>query len=184
MNQVMCVIRQNTLLPCAAFHWKCLPNKRRKTFFNYLMEQLNLMFKPAALFIGVRYTRAKRRNHFISFISLVSMIGIALGVAVLITVLSVMNGFDREIKNRVFSMVPPVTVSSVEGYVSGWQDLQKLLGSFPGVSATAPFATGEVLLNFGGSTQPGMVTGILPDQEGGVTELPEKIIQGNIDDLK
>ncbi|HLB58126.1 MAG TPA: lipoprotein-releasing system transmembrane subunit LolC, partial [Gammaproteobacteria bacterium] len=64
------------------------------------------MFRPASIFIGLRYTRAKRRNHFISFISLMSMLGIALGVLVLITVLSVMNGFDAEIKKRVFSMVP------------------------------------------------------------------------------
>src|SRR3989338_10224514 len=105
------------------------------------------MFKPAALFIGLRYTRAKTRNHFISFISLVSMIGIALGVAVLITVLSVMNGFDREIKNRVFSMVPPITVSSINGYITGWQDLQKIVMEFPEITASAPFATGEVLLS-------------------------------------
>ena len=82
------------------------------------------MFRPAALFIGLRYTRAKRRNHFISFISVVSMAGIALGVMVLITVLSVMNGFDREIQKRVFSMVPPVTISSTTGYVADWQGLQ------------------------------------------------------------
>jgi lipoprotein-releasing system permease protein len=73
------------------------------------------MFRPLAMFIGLRYTRAKRRNHFISFISLMSMLGIALGIIVLITVLSVMNGFDREIKSRVFGMVPPITVSSTVG---------------------------------------------------------------------
>ena len=89
------------------------------------------MFKPAALFIGLRYTRAKRRNHFISFISLASMIGIALGVAVLITVMSVMNGFDREIKQRVFSMVPPVTITNTDGYLAGWQDLQNSVNQFP-----------------------------------------------------
>lgn len=142
------------------------------------------MFRPAALYIGLRYTRAKRRNHFISFISLVSMIGIALGVAVLITVLSVMNGFDREIKKRVFSMVSPVTVSSMAGYVDGWQDLQTTLNGMPDITATAPFATGEVLLNYGGSTQPAMVTGILPSEEGKVSELPEKVVQGNLADLQ
>ena len=104
------------------------------------------------------------------------MIGIALGVAVLITVLSVMNGFDREIKNRVFSMVPPVTVSSVTGYVAGWKDLQKTMKEFPFVTASAPFASGEVLLNYGGSVQPAIVTGILPDEEKSVSALSEKII--------
>src|SRR5690348_3996135 len=115
-----------------------LLSKLHKIFSPYLMELYALMFRPAALFVGLRYTRAKRRNHFISFISLVSMIGIALGVMVLITVLSVMNGFDREIKNRVFSMVSPVTISSETGYVAGWPQLQKLVQKFPYVKATAP----------------------------------------------
>lgn len=142
------------------------------------------MFKPAAFFIGLRYTRAKRRNHFISFISIVSMIGIALGVAVLITVLSVMNGFDREIKNRVFSMVPPVTVSSMNGYVANWQDLQKIVMAFPDVTASAPFATGEVLLSYGGSVQPALINGVLPEEEKNVSAVANKIIKGNLFDLK
>ena len=70
------------------------------------------MFRPLALFIGMRYTRAKRRNHFISFISLTSMVGLALGVLVMILVLSVMNGFDRELRTRILGMVPHATVSS------------------------------------------------------------------------
>lgn len=142
------------------------------------------MFRPAALFIGLRYTRAKTRNHFISFISLVSMIGIALGVTVLITVLSVMNGFDREIKKRVFTMVPPVTVSSVSGYVSGWQDLQKTIMGFPNITASAPFATGEVLLSYGGSVQPALVNGILPDEEAKVSTVAEKIVRGKFTNLQ
>ncbi|HLB43436.1 MAG TPA: lipoprotein-releasing ABC transporter permease subunit [Gammaproteobacteria bacterium] len=142
------------------------------------------MFKPAALFIGLRYTRAKRRNHFISFISVVSMLGIALGVTVLITVLSVMNGFDREIKNRVFSMVPPITISSINGYIAGWQDLQKIVITVPDVIASAPFASGEVLLSYGGSVQPAMINGILPEEEKQVSALAEKMIKGNLIDLK
>ena len=81
------------------------------------------MFRPLALYIGLRYTRAKRKNHFISFISFASMFGIALGVSVLITVLSVMNGFDSQIKNKVFELAPQVTVQNVTGKVSGWQIL-------------------------------------------------------------
>ena len=96
------------------------------------------MFRPAALFIGLRYTRAKRRNHFISFISLVSMIGIALGVTVLITVLSVMNGFDREIKKRVFSMVPPITVLAVHRVCCRLARFAKIIEQFPDVTASAP----------------------------------------------
>src|SRR4051812_28292184 len=112
------------------------------------------MFKPASLFIGLRYTRAKRRNHFISFISLMSMLGIALGVLVLITVLSVMNGFDAEIKKRVFSLWPPVTVDSIAGQVSNWQDAQKKIAQNPDVIASAPYINGEVLLTHGGQVEP------------------------------
>lgn len=142
------------------------------------------MFKPAALFIGLRYTRAKRRNHFISFISLASMLGIALGVAVLITVLSVMNGFDREIQKRVFSMVSPITISSVSGYVTGWHDLEKIVAQIPYVTATAPYVTGQVLLNYSGGVQPAMINGILPDQEPKVSQLATKMVKGKLADLQ
>ena len=71
------------------------------------------MFRPLELFIGLRYTRAKRRNHFISFISLVSMLGIAVGVTALITVISVMNGFERQLTDRILGMVADATISGV-----------------------------------------------------------------------
>jgi lipoprotein-releasing system permease protein len=142
------------------------------------------MFKPAALYIGLRYMRAKTRNHFISFISMVSMVGIALGVAVLITVLSVMNGFDREIKQRVFSMVPPINISSVTGYIAGWQDLQNIVQQVPGVTASAPFVTAEVLLNYGASVQPTLLTGVLPENEMNVSGIANKIISGKLSDLQ
>jgi lipoprotein-releasing system permease protein len=141
------------------------------------------MFKPAALFIGLRYTRAKKRNHFISFISLASMIGIALGVAVLITVLSVMNGFDREIKKRVFSMVPPVTVSYTGGFLADWQETQKAVMGNPQVLASAPFVNGEVLLSLGSVVQPAMAAGILPAQEKNISELADKMVVGHLSDL-
>ena len=73
------------------------------------------MFRPMSLYIGLRYTRAKRRNHFVSFISLVSMLGIALGVTVLITVLSVMNGFDYQIRHRLFDLAQQVSVTNYSG---------------------------------------------------------------------
>ncbi len=142
------------------------------------------MFNPAALFIGLRYTRAKRRNHFISFISLISILGIALAVMVLITVLSVMNGFDREIKKRVFSMIPPMTVSSITGSVSDWQSLQKTLGQLPFVTGSAPFVNGQVLLNNGGAVEPSILMGILPNEETHITEIASKMTQGSLSNLK
>ncbi len=142
------------------------------------------MFNPASIFIGLRYTRAKRRNHFISFISLTSMLGIALGVMALITVLSVMNGFDREIKKRVFSMVAPVTVSSMRGYLSEWAPLQKLLQNIPGVVHTAPYVNGEALLTFNNLVAPALINGIIPDQEKNMTALASKVVEGKLSSLK
>lgn len=140
------------------------------------------MFRPLSFFIGLRYTRAKRRNHFISFISLMSMMGIALGILVLITVLSVMNGFDRQIKNLVFSMVPPITVSGVNG-VSNWQDVEKMILKFPNITATAPLVSGNVLITNEGVVEPALVYGINPAEEIRVTELDKKITAGSLDSL-
>lgn len=141
------------------------------------------MFRPAALFIGLRYTRAKRRNHFISFISMMSMFGIALGIIVLITVLSVMNGFDREIKKRVFSMVPPITVGSVANSISDWPYVQKQLQGSANVVAVAPFVSGQALVTNTGLVQPVMITGIIPADEKKISELTDKMIQGDLTTL-
>jgi lipoprotein-releasing system permease protein len=141
------------------------------------------MFRPAALFIGLRYTRAKRRNHFISFISLMSMLGIALGVLVLITVLSVMNGFDREIQKRVFSMVPPITVTTLSDFISNWEEVQYAVKQNPNVISVAPFVTGQVLITNDGVVQPAILDGIDPLQEKNITEIAQKVVQGKLEHL-
>lgn len=141
------------------------------------------MFRPVAIFIGLRYTRAKRRNHFISFISLMSMLGIALGVLVLITVLSVMNGFDTEIKKRVFSMVPAVTVSSVTNAITNWQDVENIIQKTPTVTAIAPYVSGEVMLTNEGLVSPVMLLGVDPKAEQRISQLANKMIAGNLSDL-
>ncbi len=142
------------------------------------------MFRPAALFIGLRYTRAKRRNHFISLISLISMLGIALGVVVLITVLSVLNGFDREIKKQVFGMISPIVLGSYNGQISDWQALEKIVLQHPGVTGSAPFISGQAMLSNSNLTEPAIVTGILPDQEKTVSALATQITQGQLTHLK
>ncbi|STX41535.1 outer membrane-specific lipoprotein transporter subunit; membrane component of ABC superfamily [Legionella donaldsonii] len=142
------------------------------------------MFKPLPLFIGLRYTRAKKRNHFVSFISLSSMLGIAIGVMVLITVLSVMNGFDEEIHKRFFSMAPEITVSGSNGKISDWPNLEKELKTFPGVKAIAPYVGGQGLLTHEGQVLPIVLTGVLPDQEEAVTHLQDKLLAGNVANLK
>ena len=83
------------------------------------------MFRPLELFIGMRYTHAKRRTHFISFISLTSMLGIALGVTALITVLSVMNGFEAELRDRILGMASHASVTTYNGYLSDWHAVEQ-----------------------------------------------------------
>ena len=140
------------------------------------------MFRPIALYIGLRYTRAKRRNHFISFISLTSMIGIALGVTVLITVLSVMNGFDEEIRSRIFSMATQVAISATNGQAlsdSDTHSLTQLALKQAHVKAAAPFAEGQGMLVNLGQPHPILLTGVNPEQEKQVSEIPSKIVEGD-----
>jgi lipoprotein-releasing system permease protein len=142
------------------------------------------MFKPLALYIGLRYTRAKKRNHFVSFISLSSMLGIGLGVMVLITVLSVMNGFDAEIHKRFFGMAPEVTVSGKNGKISDWTRLESELKSTPGIVAVAPFVGGQGLLTHEGQVLPIVLTGIDPQREQAVTHLQDKLLIGDMTNLQ
>lgn len=141
------------------------------------------MFRPLALFIGLRYTRAERSNRFISFISLISMIGMTLGVAVLITVLSVMNGFDHELKTRILGMVPQATVSSSE-IMTDWPDLAKDIEKDPEVAGVAPFIQLQGMLTSNGQVAGIMVTGIEPDYEKNVSIIGEHMVAGSIESLK
>lgn len=142
------------------------------------------MFRPLSIFIGSRYTRAKRRNHFISFISLTSMIGLSLGVLAMIMVLSVMNGFQREMSNRILGMVPHAVIAGDGQPVENWPLLAEQLRAHPGVLGTAPITQLEGMLSFKGSMQPIEVKGIDPQAEGQVSILGEKMIAGTLDDLK
>ncbi|MHA3082919.1 lipoprotein-releasing ABC transporter permease subunit [Acinetobacter sp. ANC 5383] len=141
------------------------------------------MFKPISLYIGLRYTRARRSNHFISFIALVSMIGLTLGVAVLITVLSVMNGFDRELKNRVLGMIPQASVSSTE-IITDWPDLAKKIAQHEHVKGVAPFTQLQGMLTAQGQVSGLMVNGIEPQYEKNVSIIQDHMVVGSIDNLK
>lgn len=141
------------------------------------------MFRPLPFFIGLRYTRAKRRNHFISFISLISMLGLTLGVMVMILVLSVMNGFDRELRTRILGMVPHATISS-EQPMDDWQTLATRLEEHPQVVAAAPFIQLQGMLTHNGSVAPVLVNGIVPDAEKHVSIIEQHMTQGTLDDLQ
>jgi lipoprotein-releasing system permease protein len=142
------------------------------------------MFKPLTLYIGLRYTRAKRRTQFISFITLTSVLGIALGVTALITVLSVMNGFEAELRQRILGMTAHSTVTGRGGQLDDWQVLEKELQNFPHVQGTAPFVNGQVMVNAGRRVSGTALRGILPEQESAVSEVGEKMQIGALTDLQ
>ncbi len=120
------------------------------------------------LLIGLRYTRAKRRNHFISFISLTSMLGMMLGVAVLILVLSVMNGFDRELRERILGMVPHLAIKNYQDFTD-WPSVADKIQQYPEVIGIAPFVNGQGMLIHQGYNRGALVAGILPEYENQVS---------------
>ncbi|RHW22581.1 lipoprotein-releasing ABC transporter permease subunit [Pseudomonas jilinensis] len=140
------------------------------------------MFRPLPFFIGLRYTRAKRRNHFISFISLISMLGLTLGVMVMILVLSVMNGFDRELRTRILGMVPHATINGYQP-IDDWQSLAGVLTAHPRVEAAAPFIQLQGMLTHNGSVAPVLVNGIVPEAEAGVSIIDQHLEAGSLDSL-
>ncbi|MEC8485392.1 MAG: ABC transporter permease, partial [Pseudomonadota bacterium] len=133
--------------------------------------------------IGLRYARAKRANHFISFISFSSIAGIALGVAVLITVLSVMNGFDRELRQRILGMVPHATVWG-DPTLDDWQRTADLVAEMPGVKAVAPHIQAQVMFQSSRGVHGALLNGINPDLEATVSILPNHMTSGDLSDLK
>lgn len=142
------------------------------------------MFRPLSLFVGLRYTAAKRRNHFISFISLVSMLGLTLGVAVLILVLSVMNGFDRELRQRILGMVPHATISSYQGEITDWPQRIEQLNSFDSVHGSAPFIEAQGMLTSKGQVRGVLINGIEPEYERQVSIIDDHMQSGRLEDLK
>ena len=140
------------------------------------------MYKPVPVAIGLRYLRAKRRNGFISFISLASILGIALGVTALITTLAVMSGFQREIRDRMLGMAAHATVSGYGEPLQDWRHAVSVAVRDPRVAGAAPYIEKEALIS-GANNQPAMVRGVLPADEGKVSVLPSKMVQGKLSDL-
>jgi len=141
------------------------------------------MFRPLSLFIGLRYTRAKRRKSFISFFSLVSMFGLALGVLAMILVLSVMNGFQEEMRSRILGMVPHAFISGAQP-LDDWRPLAAKAEQQPHVLAAVPYTQLQGMLSVRGRMQPLLVDGIDPAQEKRVSIVGERMTQGSLDALK
>lgn len=135
-------------------------------------------------FVGLRYTRAKRKNHFISFISTTSMIGIALGVAALIVVLSVMNGFQEELRARILGVAAHVQITQANQRLSDWQELQNKVIHAPHVQAAAPFVMAQAMLSGTDAVQGTIVRGVLPEYEKKVSELSSAMKIGQLQQLK
>jgi|HigsolmetaAR202D_1030399.scaffolds.fasta_scaffold00121_18 lipoprotein-releasing system permease protein len=135
------------------------------------------------LLIGWRHLRANRGRGFVSFIATISMGGVALGVAVLIAVLSVMNGFERELRNRILSLMPHATISAFGEGVDDWREMVEHARGNPEIVATAPYIEERALLIADGKSSGVAVTGIVPDLERNVSELPAKMTTGSFEAL-
>ncbi len=142
------------------------------------------MFKPLEIFIGLRYTRAKQRSGFISFISMSSMLGIALGVMALITVLSVMNGFEAQLREKILGMASHVTVSESRNALHNWRDLGKTFNADEDVIGWAPFVKAEVMLSANQRVSGSLLRGVLPEKESEVSDIADKMLVGDLIDLK
>lgn len=141
------------------------------------------MFKPIPVAIGLRYLRAKRRNGFISFISLASILGIAIGVAALITTLAVMSGFQREIRDRMLEMAAHATISADGDVMENWRQAVAEARRDPRVAGAAPYIETQALLT-GARKQPAIVRGVDPVAERTVSVLADKMVQGKLSDLQ
>jgi lipoprotein-releasing system permease protein len=142
------------------------------------------MFTPLELFIGQRYTHSRRRNRFISFISFASMLGILLGVTVLITVLSIMNGFEKELRDKILGVVAHVTVSGTNGQLSDWQAKLDGLKAEKHVIGAAPYVQKQVMLTNGNLMRGVVLQGIDPSRQSQVSDVNFKMLEGNFSNLK
>jgi lipoprotein-releasing system permease protein len=135
------------------------------------------------LWIGNRYVRSRSSNNFVSMISAISMLGIAIAVAVLIVVLSVVNGFERELHDRLLTMTAHASIEGIDGEIQDWRAMSATAVSNPRVRATAPFVTGQALLMFGEALGGAELRGIEPDAENGVADIDSVVTEGRLDSL-
>jgi lipoprotein-releasing system permease protein len=134
-------------------------------------------------FLGLRYLRASRGRGAVSLIAGIAMIGLALGVAVLIVVLSVMNGFEEELRTRILSLTAHATITGLEGRISDWRPKQEKLMRFPGVVAAAPYIEEQGMVTHGNRSAGILLRGVLPDAERRVADLTPHLQSGSLSDL-
>ena len=142
------------------------------------------MFRPLTVFIGLRYTRARKHRFLFSFISAAAMLGIALGVTAIITVLSVMNGFQKEVRDRMLDMIAHVTVSEFNGRLTEWQPLAERIAAVPEVRAVAPYIRAEGMLMNRGEVRGVLIRGVAPEREKAVSKIEAHMQEGSLSDLQ
>ncbi|MGV6827559.1 MAG: lipoprotein-releasing ABC transporter permease subunit [bacterium] len=142
------------------------------------------MFYPLSVNIGLRYTRAKRRNHFISFISFISTFGIALGVVVLITVLSVMNGFHKEVRERILGMASHADIRGYSGGLQDWESALEKAMQHQEVVGAAPYIEGQTMLSNGDLSSGAIIRGVLPEHEQRVVDVDQHMVAGSLASLQ
>jgi lipoprotein-releasing system permease protein len=142
------------------------------------------MRTPYEWLIGTRYLRSTHRRGFVSFVALVSVLGLALGVATLIVVLSVMNGFQREIRGRILGVTAHATMMGLDGNLADWRSVQSEVQRQPGVVATAPYIEEQAMLANGAHIDGATVRGVIPDQEEKADGLAQRVSQGKLSDLR
>ena len=138
------------------------------------------MIRPLELQIGLRYTRAKRRDQFISFISLISVLGIVIGVWALITVLSIMNGFERELRERILAVASHVTITSFRGELTDWPRLSERVEQAAEVVGQAPFILGQGMIVKGPTVSGALIRGIVPNREANVSTVLDNLTAGDV----
>lgn len=135
---------------------------------------------PYELFIGLRYTATRRRNGFLSFISWISIAGLTLGVGALIVVLSVMNGFQDELRTRILGVAAHVQITGFEGDLADWQSVARAVATHPEVRASAPYVAAQGMLSYGGEVRGVAVRGILPELERHVADFDQHMRAGRL----
>ena len=142
------------------------------------------MIRPLELFIGLRYTRAKRRNNFISLISFLSIVCVALGVWALITVMSVMNGFERELRDRLLGVASHIEISQGTTPFENWREIERQVIALPDVAGAAPYIMGQGMLARGNQVNGSIIRGVLPEMESSVTDVLANLVEGAADTLR
>ena len=142
------------------------------------------MFQPLPVFVGLRYSLAREHSFFVSFITWVSLLGVAIGVAALITVLSVMNGFESELRERLLSLSAHATLTAGGAAIPDWQDRLGQLKGAPGLTGAAPFLDSDAMLSRQSSMSGAIVRGIDPQLEPGVSSIADNMREGKLSDLQ